>query len=507
MRVTSIPSKATSSKFRNALWTSLQPLGQRHQLLMSNVPPDVSGTSSNSMMMLRQPTSASVNNLSISNNPLAYAMILTPSVSFFKYLMAFVAGGLFFSSVIAVVSATYAIGMDNVQRLMELLLYIVGKVWASFIAGLQAAKTTLLGEMVTLENGKTKRQWDYKKAWQVLKEQLLETKRQAAEGVQALREEATLYKAAVGPPGLIPLQYILDQLMPYSLASILEDSLRDSLKDFQATKAISKLKLSSFTAGTTAPVLEAARVYDVKDAIAFDYKIKWDSQVEATVQVVAVGGLARIPVSIRKIKFDGTIRIILTPLMKEAPGFGAALVSLPSTPNIGLDVRVAGGEVTKVPWLRSELMQGIQKGVNEQLAWPRRIVAPMLTPSQKPLLGPALLKKLESTDPLLEAEMERNKNQPLLNDVREKQQKQRSLRKRMKLLLRDDADALDDDADGKLQDDKTRELLETDTAKISAMDLTPMRHLSSVQRGVVVERLQEILASRREEKELEAERV
>ena len=395
-------------------------------------------------------------------------------------------------------------GMDNVQRILDLVLYIAKKVWDSFVAGLQTAKVALLGEIVPdAKTGKPKRQWNAKKAWQVLKEELVKTRQQAAEGVQAIREEATLYKAAVGPPGLIPLQHILDQLMPYSLTNILEDSLKDSLKDFKASKFITKLTLSSFTAGTRAPTLEAARVYDVPNAIAFDYKVKWDSEIEATVQVSAVGGLARIPVSIRKIQFDGTVRVILTPLMKEAPGFGAALISLPTTPDIGLDVRVAGGEVTKVPWLRSELVQGIQKGVDEQLAWPCRLVTPMLTPNQKPLLSAADLKKLESTDPLLQGEQERN-SQPILKETRENQQSQKSLRKRMKILLKDEAEALDEEADEKLQGEATKELLETDTAKISPLELEPKRHPSTVQRGIFGARLKELFAARREAEEIKS---
>eukprot|EP00978_Attheya_sp_CCMP212_P040148 scaffold216092_cov61-Attheya_sp.AAC.1 len=56
--------------------------------------------------------------------------------------------------------------------------------------------------------------------------------------------------------------------------------------------------------------------------------------------------LARVPVSIRTVSFNGVLRILLSPLIKEQPGFGALLVSLPSLPKIGLDVRVAGGEIT-----------------------------------------------------------------------------------------------------------------------------------------------------------------
>lgn len=47
----------------------------------------------------------------------------------------------------------------------------------------------------------------------------------------------------------------------------------------------------------------------------FDCTVKWDSELEATVQIYTVGGLARVPVSLKNMKFEGTMRVILTPLL------------------------------------------------------------------------------------------------------------------------------------------------------------------------------------------------
>jgi len=46
-----------------------------------------------------------------------------------------------------------------------------------------------------------------------LKEGFGEAKRTAAEGVEAIRQEAGLYAAVVGPAGLVPLQYVLGRFM------------------------------------------------------------------------------------------------------------------------------------------------------------------------------------------------------------------------------------------------------------------------------------------------------
>jgi hypothetical protein len=348
-----------------------------------------------------------------------------PNLSFLKLLLVFTAGGLFFSTVIAAVTACYAMGMDNVKRLLEIFSVVVQRVWTTFTLGLGATKRALIGgeeeAPSSPDDENTKRSsWKWKSGWTTFKEQLGETRRKAAEGVQALRQEAKLYAAAVGPPGLIPLQYMLDRLMPLSLSTILEDSIKESLSSIPRQKTIKKMTLSSFTAGGQPPILQAARVYDVENAIAFDYDVKWDSQLEATVQIYTAGGLARVPVQLKQLQFEGVVRILLTPLVKTPPGYGAMLVSLPTPPKINLDVRVLGGQITRLPFLRTEITAAIQKAIADQLLWPRRVVIPTLADGKKPILTQKQLTALETSDPLLLAEEALASTQPILRKVHEK---------------------------------------------------------------------------------------
>lgn len=354
--------------------------------------------------------------------PIYYAATLAPStatattgMSFLKFLLVFTAGGLFFSTAIAAVTACYAMGLDNVKRIWELVAVILQKVWLTFTLGISATKLALLGhddEYAKLERQEseekskaTKRSWKWRSAWAVLKEQLGETRRTAAQGVQALRQEAKLYTAAVGAPGLIPLQYVVDRLMPLSFSTIMEENIRKSLAEFPRQKTIKKMTLSSFTAGDRAPVLEAARVYDVKNAMAFDCTVKWDSQLEASVQIYTAGGLARLPVSLKNMKFEGTVRVVLAPLTKNAPGYGAILISLVKPPKINLDIRVLGGELTKLPFLRYEITAAMQKAIADSLLWPRRTVVPtMFEGTKRPILSAKQLAALAEADPLLDAE-------------------------------------------------------------------------------------------------------
>ena len=39
-------------------------------------------------------------------------------------------------------------------------------------------------------------------------------------------------------------------------------------------------------------------------------------------------------------------------------------------------MRVVGGEITKVPWLKLELEKYLLKTINELMLWPRRLVLP-----------------------------------------------------------------------------------------------------------------------------------
>jgi len=113
-----------------------------------------------------------------------------------------------------------------------------------------------------------------------------------------------------------------------------------------------------------------------------------------------------VPVSVRNVRFAGPVRVVVTHLSAEDPGFGAILVSLPAPPEVGLDVRVAGGEVTRVPFLRSEIQRVFQTSLLDSLLWPRRMVIPAERPAEveTPILSAPQLDELTREDPLLHAE-------------------------------------------------------------------------------------------------------
>jgi hypothetical protein len=139
--------------------------------------------------------------------------------------------------------------------------------------------------------------------------------------------------------------------------------------------------------------------------MAFDCDITWESELEATIQV-HTGLPPRVPVTLKNVRSRGSVRVILAMLTKASPcGFGAKLVSFQSMPEIGLDVSVAGGEVTKVlPALRTEIIAGIQRRIADSMIWPKRVVFPSVDLNNEIVLSLQQLKVLESADPLLHAE-------------------------------------------------------------------------------------------------------
>lgn len=324
----------------------------------------------------------------------------TAAAGFWSFAVPFVLGGFFFTTVVSYIGAVYAFGADNVRRARNELFVVARRVLA-------VLRSTILASYAALTDDSKK----WTEAIAELRRGFSRAKEVAAEGAEAISLQRDLYAAAVGIPGLPLQQYIVDRLYANRrfLAAALEEALGSALSEVQ-NKRIKKLTLKKFEAGTVPPRLRSARAYDVEDALAFDIETRWESELAFEIEMVATGLVgARVPVTCRRLRFEGPVRVIATPLLSSPPGFGALLVSLPSPPKIGLDVRVAGGEITKLPWLRDEIENALQEAIGEALLWPRRVVVPSTkapAPSaETPILSKQELKALEDgDDPLLRAE-------------------------------------------------------------------------------------------------------
>lgn len=262
---------------------------------------------------------------------------------FMGYVFSFLFGGVFFSTLLGVAALFISVGGENVRRAWRVFNFLGGRVWALVVKTAAAVKESLQAENTTLEDTK-----------KVLSEGWLATKREVDDALTAFNQERDFYAAAVGIPGLRTAQYVIDHMMPGLIAQKLENSMANSIANVKHPN-VKKMILKGVKAGTAAPLLTGARFYDVGDNdMAFDVDVKWTSEVTATMDVVPamgimsdlggdLGGLARVPVMVHNVNFDGTIRVLMAELTREDPGYGAVVLSFPDPPQLSLDVRVLGG--------------------------------------------------------------------------------------------------------------------------------------------------------------------
>jgi len=272
--------------------------------------------------------------------------------------------------------------------------------------------------------------WNWGDAWSILRKSWDDTKRAAAEGVEALRLQERLKSTSVGPGGVTILQYLMDHWTPNYLSRTLQTSLRDTLQNID-DRNIQRIILNRFDVGKSSPHVTDVRTFELdNNCMAFDVDVTWESEIQAKMMITISNRLASVmgrravslPLTVQNVRFQGTIRVILTPLTPEPPGFGAMLVSLPTAPSLGLDVRMAGGEITKFPWLRSEITSALQRCITDQFLWPRRMVLPSEkiitrmdgTTVTRALLSMRTLEELKYTDPLVQMERELEYSKQLL---------------------------------------------------------------------------------------------
>ena len=246
-------------------------------------------------------------------------------------------------------------------------------------------------------------------ALQALKDGAVEIRRVFTESVDAIKKETKMYSAAVGLPGLIPIQYIFDRIFPSTLTAPFESALKDALLETaRENNQIRKLTLSSFSMGNIAPRILEARLFDLGDRdMAFDLEMSWKSNARADLDLRVSSFGAKIPVTIQNLRFDGPIRLILIGLRPDDPGWEALLISYPRPPQIGFDLKVAGGLITQIPWLKNELARMLDNVIADEMLWPRRSVVSAPSPYvTKPLLNPMQIYSLMRDDPLLRMERE-----------------------------------------------------------------------------------------------------
>lgn len=296
------------------------------------------------------------------------AVIPKTKLSVIQMLVAFVLGGIFMS-----MAQSVATNRETTLRTGKPLhVIIVRQIWGFCTLGYLEMRAFLRGE------------WTWRQAWQHFRDKFQEARLAIQRRVQNLRHETKADSArnskSVGIPGLVPIQYVLDRLMPFSIQYQMETSLKTVLSEIK-NPTIRRIELRDFWGGQTAPQLQSARVYDLgrSDAMAFDFDVVWNSELSAQIDLYTKALGVKIPVQVSDVVFRGPVRLQLSPLTNRPPGFGAVLLSLMEIPTVSLDVRVAGTDILNVSWLKDEMLRGIQYVLEDECLWPKRIIIPQQT--------------------------------------------------------------------------------------------------------------------------------
>jgi len=362
--------------------------------------------------------------------------------------ISFLLGGLFFSTVAAIVTGVIALGRENTRRAKDVLLIVIRRNWSVVKLSAQFTMNVLRGkeQMSGFKNR-------IPAAIQALRDGVAEIRRVFTESVDAIKKETQMYSAAIGLPGLIPIQYIFDRIFPSMLTAPFESAIEDALlQTAKDNPQIQKLTLRRFSMGDVAPRLLEARLFDLGNRdMAFDLEMSWTSKARADIDLRISTFGTKIPVTIQNLRFDGPVRLILVGLRREEPGWEAMLISLPRPPKVGFDVKVAGGMITQIPWLQSYFAKMLDKSVADEVLWPRRAVVSAPAPfKSKPLLNPMQILSLMRDDPLLR--MERELIASIPDDFRSSLENAPANASQFDIQVKDTMQRHTDDEDGEIND-------------------------------------------------------
>jgi hypothetical protein len=229
--------------------------------------------------------------------------------------------------------------------------------------------------------------------------------------------------------GLVVFQHIGERLVGLSIQTQLRRAFEQAISEVDNPN-IGKIEIHGFKA-QSAPRFHSGRIYDLgAEAMAFDADTVWNDAFDATpwrfdscpnTQCEVCwpdsdhsGAADRPPPWIRCYSMQVCAQLFgpfVSAVLRTNSAHFSNFDSFPKSPRLELDIDVAGGEITKVPWLKKELADAIIGIIEKEMVWPNRIVSPAFRPNfNEALIESDRLVELETTDPFLEAEAEYTKS-------------------------------------------------------------------------------------------------
>jgi len=146
---------------------------------------------------------------------------------------------------------------------------------------------------------------------------------------------------------------------------------------------IRRIYFKKLTFGDAPFRVEGIRVDEKQlDRVQIEVDFRWagDANIFLAIELPAGGNATRMVPKVSDMAVSGTLRVILSPLLPEIPGFGAATISLMKPPVVKfhLDFGAAFGGAISAGAVVSWLDPFLRSTVAGMLVWPKRIVVPLL---------------------------------------------------------------------------------------------------------------------------------
>ena len=137
---------------------------------------------------------------------------------------------------------------------------------------------------------------------------------------------------------------------------------------------------------------EAERAEEhAKAQIILDTELLWESsnaKLQANVALRRTSVV--VPLEITNLRYQGVMRIVLTPLLDAPPYFGSMAFSTASEPVLDFSLVVLGGNLSSVPGLRQALRDAGVAALKKSFVWPTRALLPLRRPISLDVLRPVL---------------------------------------------------------------------------------------------------------------------
>lgn len=206
-----------------------------------------------------------------------------------------------------------------------------------------------------------------------------------AKGIQSLIHHLPAWISFSDTEKMEWMNRIISKAWPFYDAAICAEVKRqvEPLMEYYRPPMIKRIYFKKLTFGDAPFRVEGIRVDEKQEnQVQIDVDFRWagDADIFLAIELPAGGSATRMVPKVSDMAVSGTMRVILTPLLPEIPGFGAAVVSLMKPPIVKfhLDFGAAFGGSYSASAIVAWLDPFLRSQVAGMLVWPRRIVVPIL---------------------------------------------------------------------------------------------------------------------------------